>query len=784
MKCTKIILFWILILCNTALVFAQAISVDDSKNATDLTQIVTNNSSCISISGESVKGDEFTPGQNSFGSFDSQGGSFPFTKGIVLSTWSSIYSPGPFVREPTNGPKSGSSSWLGDPDLEQALGTTNTSNATILEFDFTAITNVISFNYLFASNEYQDNFPCNYSDGFAFLIKEIGTATYKNLAVIPGTTIPVSSKNVHPIINTFNSTSGAKPGCPAENETYFGGFNNSPTNTSPTNYSGQTVVMNAQTSVVPGKTYHIKLVIADQNGYYYDSAVFIEAGSFTSKIDLGPDRTTQNNPICFGEKFIIDTKLSPAYTYRWYKDGSLTPISGETNPSYEATATGIYRVEVELGNASCIASGQIKIEFTPEIILQDTSLIQCDDNGDGIAFFDLTRAEPILKNNNSNLGTMVFYENIIDAQNNQNPIQNPNNYTNKANNQIVIAKVSDNYGCANYAQLTLEISSQTITPLAPIVVCDDNDGNSDGIHQFDLMTIATSGYFSGIGNNVFVYFYLNPTDAYLEKNELPYFFKNTIPGGQTLYARVLNGPDCYAITPIILVVNTFNPPNFEEETIPLCEGSTLNLTVSNTYSSYLWSTGATSNSISVSSPGDYSVVVTDANGCEATKKFQVLNSGIAIITETKINDFAANQNSVLIEYTGSGDYEFSIDGSYFQDSPLFNGITAGTYWAYARDKNGCGDATPFQFFVLDYPRFFTPNGDGFNDLWIIKNLDLFPTATITIFDRYGKLLKQLHSSSAAWDGTFNGYNLPSDDYWFTIIFTNNKSIKGHFSLKR
>ncbi|PRZ23993.1 T9SS type B sorting domain-containing protein [Flavobacterium granuli] len=778
MKCIKIILFWILVLCNTTLVFAQAIRVDDSKNATDLTQILTNNSSCINISGESVKGDEFTSGQESYGYFNNQGGSFPFTEGIVLSTWSSKNSEGPFIRNQG----AGNSLWKGDADLDQALGI-NSINATVLEFDFIPLTNFISFNYLFASNEYQDDYPCNYSDGFAFLIKEENAANYRNLALIPRSTTPVSSTTIHPPISYTNNF-GNTTSCPAENETYFDQLNTSLTNSSPINYAGQTKILNAQTTVIPGKKYHIKLVIADQDNFRYDSAVFIEAGSFTSKIDLGSDRTTQNNPICFGEKFIIDTKLSPAYTYRWYKDDSLTPISGETNPSYEATETGIYRVEVELGSASCIASGQIKIEFTPEIVLQDTNLIQCDDNGDEIAFFDLTRAEPILKNNNSNLGNMVFYENVIDAQSNQNPIQNPKNYTNKANNQIIIAKVSDNYGCANYAQLTLQISNQTITPLAPIVVCDDNDGNSDGIHQFDLMAIATSGYFSAIGSNVFVYFYLNPTDAYLEKNELPYFFKNTISGGQTLYARVLNGPDCYAITPVILVVNTFNPLNFEDETIALCEGRTLDLTVSNIYSSYLWNTGATSNSISVSSPGDYSVIVTDANGCGATKKFQVLNSGIATITGTKINDFAANQNSVLIEYTGLGDYEFSIDGSYFQDSPLFNGIAAGTYWAYARDKNGCGDAAPFQFYVLDYPRFFTPNGDGFNDLWIIKNLDLFPKATVTIFDRYGKLLKQLHSSNAAWDGTFNGYNLPSDDYWFNIIFTNNKSIKGHFSLKR
>ena len=99
-------------------------------------------------------------------------------------------------------------SWIGDTDLEQALGITNTFNATVLEFDFIPLTNFFSFNYIFASNEYQDIFPCNLSDGFAFLIKEnIPGSSYQNLAVIPGTTTPVSSKNIHPAISPVSNPS-------------------------------------------------------------------------------------------------------------------------------------------------------------------------------------------------------------------------------------------------------------------------------------------------------------------------------------------------------------------------------------------------------------------------------------------------------------------------------------------------------------------------------------------------------------------------------------------------
>ena len=784
MNFIKKISLYIFIFCSSSIATAQSILVNDSYTSQQLVEnILVKNSSCVSISNPIATGDIFTPGKKSYAYFTNQGGSFPFAEGVLLSSWSSTYSVGPFLREPTSGPNSGTSGWKGDADLEQALGITNTSNATVLEFNFTALTNLISFNYLFASNEYQDNFPCNYSDGFAFLIKEVGTNTFQNLAVLPGTNTPVSSKNVHPLIPTFNSTTGSKPGCPAINESYFGSLNTSPANTSPINYSGQTKVLNAQTNVVVGKTYQIKLVIADQGGTFYDSAIFIEAGSFSSKIDLGSNRLFPNNPICYGENFIIDTKLSPAYSYKWYRNSGITPIPGAITPSLKVTDTGTYKVEVELGSPNCIATGEIKIEFTPQIVLKNTTLIQCDDNGDGIAIFDLNKAEAIIKNNNSNLGQMFFFENKIDAQKNQNLIPSPNSYTNKSNNQIVIAKVLDTYGCPNYAELTLSISNKSITPLPPIIVCDD-DGFIDGIHQFDLMGIATSGYFSGVGNNIFVSFYSNSKDAYLEKNELPFFFKNTIPYQQTLYARVLNGSDCYAITPIVLMVKTFDPPNFKDETTSLCNGASTKLIVDAGFSSYLWTSGETSNTITVTLPGNYSVKVTNTNGCTATKNYKVSASGIAIVTGAIINDFAGNGNSVLIEYSGISNYEFSIDGSYFQDNPLFNGVAPGEYLVYARDKNDCGLSIPFKIYVLDYPRYFTPNGDGYNDFWEIKNLDFLPKSTIKIFDRYGKLLKQFASTGSGWNGTLNGYILPADDYWFNITFEDNKIIKGHFSLKR
>ncbi|MEN9909171.1 MAG: hypothetical protein RLZZ540_2320 [Bacteroidota bacterium] len=612
MKVLRTILLTLSLYCFNSQLQAQAIGVDDTKNALGLVNLLTNNSSCMQTNNESVSGDSFTLGKNSYGSFTNSSPNFPFQSGVVLSTWSSTQSAGPFVRNQGNN----SNSWLGDSDLNQALNI-NSVNATVLEFDFTPLTNSISFNYFFASNEYQDDFPCKYSDGFAFLIKEKGSiAAYQNLAVIPNTTTAVSSMNIHPAINVTNLTP-----CAATNESYFGQFNNSPTNTSPINYAGQTKVLNATANVIAGKTYHIKLVIGDDRNPYYDSAIFIEAASFNSVIDLGTDRLlATNNAICFGQDYIIDTKLPANYTYKWYKDGGL--LTSENSPSYIVKSPGIYKVEVTLTPSICVVTNDVKIEYTPEIILKNSSLIQCDIDEDGKAVFDLTQADSEIKNNNTGLSNVTYYENVTDAQAGINPILNNSNYINKSNPQTLIAKVTNPYNCFNYAELTLGLSNE------------------------------------------------------------------------------------------------------------------------------------------------------------------IVPSRVATITGVQTSDFAANKNAVIIEYTGSSNYEFSIDGNFYQDSPEFSNIAAGSYLAYAREKNGCGISNPFPFVILDYPRFFTPNGDGYNDTWTIKNLNLLPQATIQIFNRYGKLLKQFNSPSFSWNGTLNNYLLPADDYWFSLIFENGKNIKGHFSLKR
>lgn len=772
-------LFIILFLCFSSLMNAQVITIDDIRTPQQLIENVLVNSSCAAASSPRGNGDNFRPGKQSFAYFNRNGSSFPFEEGVVLATSTAETAVGPFVSQLTS---NDSPQWLGDSDLDRIVGS-HSVNSTVLEFDFIAATNSLAFNYIFASNEYQYDYSCQYSDAFAFLIKETGSPEeYKNIAVLPNTTTPVSSISIHPKIEPGTGANGSiYTGCSASNENYFNGINGA---ASPTNYAGQTKVMTAQTDVIAGKTYHIKLVIADDRNRNLESAIFLEAGSFNFKISLGEDRTiASNNPACFGENILLDSKLSPTdYSFKWYKKDNPASILG-TNAAFTVTSEGIYKVEATLIGTTCIATGEIEIDYAPEILSTNTTLLQCDDNSDGISIFNLTKADNIVKNNVSSIVNEGYYLTLTDAQNKANKITAPNNYTNTADNQIVYARIENQYGCYKTPQVTLQIAATSITDPDPFSTCDRDDVQ-DGLYQFDLNAQVTPQIISGLPNSLTVNYYATANEALTETNPLQNIFKNTTPNNQTIYARIVNGPDCYDVVPVKLVVNTFNPPNFENESAYLCKNTQITLSVATGFSSYLWSNGETSNSTLITALGDYSVTVKDVNGCEKTKNFKVILSEPAVITNAVVKDFSGNANLVLIEYTGAGNYEFSLDGLTFQDDPLFTGLATGSYNAIARDKNGCGLSNPFLLYVLDYPRFFTPNGDGYNDLWVIEDSNVLPNYTIHIFDRYGKLLKEMNQNSSGWNGIFNGQQLPSDDYWFTLIFVDGKSVKGHFSLKR
>lgn len=411
-------------------------------------------------------------------------------------------------------------------------------------------------------------------------------------------------------------------------------------------------------------------------------------------------------------------------------------------------------------------------------------LTQCDFqlNPDGLTSFNLNEAIGALTGNNPNY-SVEFY-----AQGNPTPLNTI--YTNIQNPQNLNVKVINNTTqCYTYTTLTLNV---TVNPTITISLHEcDADGTEDGITAFDL---TETGFATG-GNTVT--YFTNSNDALLEQNEilLPTEFRNTTANNQLLYARIENGNDCIGINIVNLIVDKL--PNIEitdedvfclnKPTTPVTLHAGLG-TQNPSLFTYLWTPGGeTTSTIDVLASGTYTVKVSNAANCFKVRTIIVKDSNLAVVENVAVIDLSDNNTITVLVQGNEDEFLYSLDAPNgpFQDSNYFEDVIPGIHMVYIKDKDQCG-TVPKEVSVLGIPSFFTPNGDGYNDTWRIKGMEkgFYSKSIIYIFDRFGKLLKQMSPSGEGWNGLFNNQPVAATDYWYVMQLEDGRTIKGHFALKR
>ncbi|MFP3831812.1 choice-of-anchor L domain-containing protein [Chryseobacterium sp. SIMBA_028] len=663
---------------------------------------------------------------------------FPFKDGIILTTG--------FARRAGNNFEGGLSDVNGggsDADLAQIIGVVENrlNDAVLLEFDFVPTTSQIKFNYLIASEEYTGSFPCTFADAFAILLKPTSGGPYVNMAVLPGGAGPVSITNIHPAIGSS---------CGAVNAQYFGGYN---TTNVETNFNGRTVPLTAVADVVAGQQYHFKMVIADYSDHSYDTAVFLEGGSFNIGVDLlgpGGAKLPSDINVCDNVPQVITASVSdPNLIYQWYYNGALVPNA--TTNTITALQPGTYTIEVSVPGNPCPGKASIEIHGGTTPQANDATLLLC--TTPDITTFDLSTIKPSISPTPGAI--FKFYEQQADAvAQNNNYIQNILNY-NGNDGQILYVVVSNGGFCSKMVELKLlkEATPTTKVKASSIKVCPG-----------ETVTLTAEGgdtylwsNFPGTGNMQDVTLYQSTTF--------------------TVYAIGAKG--CKSLNPATIRIEVTPEITTPLTDVEMCVGDqvTLDAGAGPNYK-YLWSTGATTQKINVNQWGIYTVEI-DNGFCKKSFPVQVMGAAtpyvIGLDYESTKKTLTVMAENPPMNNTPSS-LEYSIDtGITWQQSNTFTGLLDNTNYTILVRRVGTHCVGTFEFFTLQINNIITPNDDGINDVLDLKALGQFKNFTGSIYDRYGVEMFKFSKENPTWNGTVAGKRLPSATYWYKFNFEYPKS---------
>lgn len=317
--------------------------------------------------------------------------------------------------------------------------------------------------------------------------------------------------------------------------------------------------------------------------------------------------------------------------------------------------------------------------------------------------------------------------------------------------------------------ITVTLSSNNI-PAKNVsqILCNDTSGNTMAInlHSYEASIINTPG------NYIFTY-----TDAAGNAIANPSAYVVNV-GTTVINVKVATTDGCFTIVRLTL---TINPKPFVKlpEKLNFCEGKSVTLDAGTGFKSYLWSTGATTQTITVSVPGTYSVKVTNSFGCESTSSSQVSYSVLAHIVSVNITN-----NTATVILSESGNYEYSLNNSTWQDSNIFTNLNIGEYTVYVRTKSGCFIGKK-NFSIFNIPNAISPNGDGINDTWKVAGLENYPGSEVALFDRQGAMVyKEITKKKPfQWDGKYDSQPLSTGNYWYTIKISDGRIYSGWLLIK-
>lgn len=664
--------------------YSQTVLVDNTSNSpNELAQILMDNT-CAQVSNVSVSSTQ------AVAYFNNQGGTFPISEGVIIRSGSAKFSEGTYTGNNMSSQLNGN----GDPFLQQLNASSGQStlitDVAFLQFDFVPLSANFNFKFLFASNEY-GQWQCLSSDAFAFLLTDLTTGTTTNLALVPGTNLPISVKNIKD--NAYN------PSCGSDNPNLFSTYNvNNPNAT--INMRGHTVVMTASTIITAGNPYQIRLVIGDSNDANFDSAIFLTAGSFNTNLNLGPDRV-----ICDGDTRILQTGLDTSlYAHTWFLNGTVIP--GETGNSLTVSQSGTYSVSVTKNNSSCLITDEVV--FSDLMVQNPEDLMVCH-NQTGNYTYDLTANNEATLGINNAVYDLFYYASQTDLTA-QNPIPTANltAYA-SSGNQTVYLKIK-NKQTGNFCNAVYNFDLLINAPINlgvpnPIEVCATANPIVD-------LTSVVPELLNGQNPSLYNFtFFGSQSDAQQNTNTIAdptAYAVQTSASSTTIWVRAedTQKPECFAVTSFTIIVNPLPIVDDLPDVIECSQYVLPNLNNGNYYTQ----TNGTGQQLIAGDIIDESSVIfiftgPDANGCTNQSSFEVTLIDEYDISGTYCGKFTLPVPDAGAFYTAPG----GPSGTGTELLPGTVITTTQTIYFYV-EINGvfCQDK-PFVITILNLPPIDTPS---------------------------------------------------------------------------
>ena len=476
----------------------------------------------------------------------------------------------------------------------------------------------------------------------------------------------------------------------------------------------------------------------------------------------------------------------------------------------------------QLDQGECVRtdiSFDLQVNSNPHVSKPDP-IKECGTSFNSI--FDLTQREAQITSGDTTI-QLNYFDTMVDVNNNT-PIVNPTQYTSSQQYKTVYILAEGQNKCTKLVELDLEIILYDNFNTSPTAV-EECEVDNDGFDAFDL-TIRESEILNKLDATKYEFTYYeskNDADQGNTNNiKTPTNFINTKKFNQTVYVRVKpKANDCFQVLPLEIIVNQVPEIDIDDRYL-ICfdaanqlvhpKGNTaltippIDTTLGTKDYSFQWYAGTetevqndpnavillgeTNPKFNPVKAGNYTVVATNKTTlCRISASTIVIESFPPESITTKILHPAfTSPNEVQVDVKGRGDYEYALDEGPWQKDHILSNVHYGMHTISVRDRFGCAIET-LKINIIDYPKYFTPNGDGYHDTWNISSLRHQANAKIYIFDRYGKLLKEIRPSGEGWNGTFNGQPMPTSDYWFLVEYYSQSSkalnqFKAHFTLKR